>query len=214
MNGKAVHQTESLKFLGLTLDRKLLWDDHIEVTCKKVTSGIFLLRLLSSDCTPEVLRMAYFGLVQTHISYGIIFWGNCAATKIYRLQILQKSAIRILLKLKFRESCRDAFKSARILTIVSLYIYETMTFCFEKLKSAQTLHSYDTRSRNLQNFDSHRLELFNKLPIQAGKKLFNKLPENIRNIDNIKQFKITLKNFLIANSFYTITEFMEYSQSN
>ncbi len=89
-----------------------------------------------------------------------------------------------------------------------------MIFCFTKFNTAQTLHSYETRNRSILNVDRHCLELYNKLPFQSAKKLFNKLPKNIRNIKNIQIFKKELKRFLLLNSFYTMGEFMDHVRSN
>jgi len=72
-----IRPTETFKFLGLMIDRKLTWNDQIDIICKRMASGIFLLRKLSSHCSADVLRLAYFGLIHPHILYGIIFWGNC-----------------------------------------------------------------------------------------------------------------------------------------
>lgn len=113
-----VISTESIKFLGLLMDKKLSWNNQIDAISKRMASGVFLLRKLSSyNCSTDVLKIAYFGLIHPHISYGIIFWGNCGDVKMSRLIILQKSAIRIIARLKQRESCRGAYKSNGILTI-------------------------------------------------------------------------------------------------
>jgi len=122
--------------------------------------------------------------------------------------VLQKSAIRIIARLKHQESCRQAFKSTEILTITSLYILETLLFCFHELQLIESTHTYNTRNRNHLNTNSHRLEMFHKLPLHTGKSMFNKLPENIKQLKNFKNFKCELKRFLLSNSFYTLGEFM------
>jgi len=40
-----------------------------------------------------------------------------------------------------------------------------------------------------------------------GIKLFNKLPVEIKQLDNYKNFEEEVKTFLLNNSFYTIEEF-------
>lgn len=206
----SINEAKSLKFLGLYIDKKLCWDDHIDFVCKKISSGIFLLRNLSFYCNRDVLKLAYYGLIHPHILYGIVFWGNCAEAKVKRILFLQKSAIRIIFGLKYRESCRDAFASLNILTVTSLFILETLMLCFPKFKlTQQSNHSYDTRCKRVINFESHRLELFNKLPIHAGKKLFNKLPEYLKSIEESNKFKKSLKSYLLSKTLYSVGEFME-----
>ena len=43
-----------------------------------------------------------------------------------------------------------------------------------------------------------------------GTKLFNKLPIQIKQLDDYKGFKREVKNFLLHNSFYTIEEFFHF----
>jgi len=45
----------------------------------------------------------------------------------------------------------------------------------------------------------------------AGVRIFNHLPTSIKNIANeTKEFKKTLKRFLLDNSFYSMDEFINY----
>nr|CAI5847843.1 unnamed protein product [Callosobruchus analis] len=90
---KMGYDTEA-KFLGVTLDSKLQWGPHTAKVAKKVTSGIYALRALSSCVSLHILRTAYFALIHTHISYAILAWGHSSGA--HRLFALQRKAIRIL----------------------------------------------------------------------------------------------------------------------
>jgi hypothetical protein len=43
----------------------------------------------------------------------------------------------------------------------------------------------------------------------AGTKVYNKIPEDIKNINDLIKFKNKLKDVLIKKSFYTLPEFFE-----
>jgi len=48
-----------------------------------------------------------------------------------------------------------------------------------------------------------------------GSKIFNHLPNRIKNLANEKKvFKITLHRFLIENVFYSIDEFLNFNVNN
>jgi hypothetical protein len=52
--------------------------------------------------------------------------------------------------------------------------------------------------------------LYQKRVVNMGIKLFNKLPLQIKQLDNYKSFKREVKTFLLYNSFYTIEEFLNF----
>ena len=57
-------------------------------------SGIFnkMLRLISQDA----LIVSYYGLVQSHLTYGLLAWGSANKTNIQSLQVLQNKIIRTM----------------------------------------------------------------------------------------------------------------------
>jgi hypothetical protein len=77
--------------------------------------------------------MAYFARFQSQINYGIIFWGSSSWMR--NFFIMQKRAIRIMLRLGPRSSFREGFKKLDILTVPCLYIYVLMLFVVKILKS-------------------------------------------------------------------------------
>ncbi len=195
-----LEQVESTKFLGIYIDQGLTWKDQINGTCKRVSSGIFGLRILAKSCSEQVLRMAYFGLIFPHLSYGIKLWGGCSNVLFKRLFRLQKEAVRIISKARFRESCRVIFKETGLLTLPCLYILDVILYCQTNkvfIKSRIT-HNYETRGKeNLQNVH-HRTTKFENLPMQVGIKLFNRLPNDLKQLDNPKHLKLELNTCLCA----------------
>ena len=50
------------------------------------------------------LLMLYRTLVETHLRYSSVVWGQCNDTFIDRLQILQDKAARVITKVKFEDA--------------------------------------------------------------------------------------------------------------
>ena len=67
----------------------------------------------------------------SHISCGIVFWGSSSSMRY--VFIIQKRAIRIMLRLSPRSSSREGFKKLDILTVPRLYIYALMLFAVKNL---------------------------------------------------------------------------------
>lgn len=207
-----LEEVYSTKFLGIQIDKQLTWEDHINNVCSKISSGIYALRILSKYCPTQILIMAYYGLIYPHLSYGLILWGASSNLEFMRVFRLQKKAVRIIAKLKMRDSCKLAFENLKILTLPSLYIFETTQFCMSKcnLIRGSDIHTYDTRGRESYRIGRHRTVAYERLPSQAGVRFYNSLPNCIKNVTTPQVFKTKLKNALISKSFYSVVEFLEH----
>lgn len=209
VNDEILKSSESTKFLGMYLDGGLTWNEHVEQLCKKMTSGIFALRSLAQYCSSSVLKMAYYGLIYPHLVYGIRLWGSCSKKNLERVFKLQKKAIRIIAGLKYRESCKNTFRELGILTLPCLYVYEVVVFCRTKctLVQGRQVHQYDTRGRDNIRGQNFRLNVSGKLPHHLGVKFINKLPDRVKNTENLNLFRTRLKQLLITEELYTLDEF-------
>jgi len=164
-----LEEVESTCFLGMYLDRGLTWNDHVEHICSKIASGIYALRNLAEFCSTDVMKMAYYGLVYPHMTYGLRLWGSCAKFRFERVFRLQKKAIRIIAKLNPRESCRNAFKELDLLTLPCLYVLDVTLYCRFRCELVQgtDIHHYNTRGRDSYRTQQHRTTAFQNIPSQA-----------------------------------------------
>jgi len=119
--------TENIKFLGMHVDCHLTWKLHLDNLVKKLSLICFMLRKLLRIVNVKMLQMVYFAEFHSQISNGIIFWGLSSSMR--NVLIIQKSAIRILLRLGPRSPCRECFKKLDILS--SLFIH----FCLDVICS-------------------------------------------------------------------------------
>ena len=88
-----IMNSQTINFLGLTVDYKLSWSPHIARICSKLRSACYILRILKPTLTTQNLKTIYFAYFHSILSYGIIFWGNSTGNEIFKLQ---KRAIRIM----------------------------------------------------------------------------------------------------------------------
>nr|CAI5870022.1 unnamed protein product [Callosobruchus analis] len=64
-----------------------------------------------------------------------------------------------------------------------------------------------TKGHNNLSVSTHKTKIFEKDPYYNGIKIFNALPNHIRDISNILTFKRTLKAYHIDRAFYTLEEY-------
>jgi len=106
----------------------------------------------------------------TSVTYGLFctflftyqLWYNFlgSSSSMRNVFIIQKRAIRIMLRLGPRSSCRKGFKNLDILTVPCLYIYALILFAIKNLNIYQTnssVHGMNTRQQNKLHIPSVRL---------------------------------------------------------
>ena len=74
INNEIISEKPHTKYLGMILDSKLSWTQHIHYVNLKLSKG-----KLRHLLTKQMLRSLYFTFVQPHIDYGLINW--CCANK-------------------------------------------------------------------------------------------------------------------------------------
>jgi hypothetical protein len=91
--------------------------------------------------------------------------------------------------------------------LASLYISEMLNFLKRyqgNVKQNLEVHDHNTRKKHDLHTQHSNTILYQKSVINMGIKLFNKLPIQIKQLDNHKRFKREVKTFLVYSSFYTI----------
>jgi hypothetical protein len=125
-----------------------------------------MLRKLLPTVNVKMLHMVYFAHICSYISYSIIFWGSSLSMR--NVFMIQKRAIRIMLRPGPRNSFRQRLKKLDILTVPCLYIYTLMLFAVENLNIYQTnssVHGVNTRQQNKLHILSVRLSATQKCPL-------------------------------------------------
>lgn len=113
--------------------------------CKKLSSSAFVLYRLSSIVNDKALLTAYYGIVESHLRYGVIFWGNSTDRDIAFKA--QKRCLRSMFKLKSTDSCVPYFKQYKILTLPCIYIFEVAMFVKQNPSRFQRLADVCPRNR-------------------------------------------------------------------
>ena len=101
ISGREIEWSETVKYLGITLDSKLKWFDHID---RKIESSRKLLFLLVKGLgktwgpSPALTRWMFTGIVRPALTYGCLVWGQALTTQRHRkkLRRLQALIMRIM----------------------------------------------------------------------------------------------------------------------
>uniref|UniRef100_A0A8D8Q2L3 Uncharacterized protein n=1 Tax=Cacopsylla melanoneura TaxID=428564 RepID=A0A8D8Q2L3_9HEMI len=199
----------SVKLLGVHMQPNLCWDTHIEHIAGKINKHVFLLRNLSTCVSQEVLRVAYFGLIHSLLNYAVLAWGH-SAVRVRAFQ-LQRKAVRVVAHLNYTEPCEEAFRTLKILTFPSIFIYHCLLHArtnIEQIVRNNDVHQYNTRNANLLRVPYVRLQKNQNGINFWSHKFFNKLPDSIKNLP-IPLFKSSIKDLLIQKVYFNTQSFLE-----
>ena len=152
IENNSINLVESVKFLGIEINKKLNWSSHILQLCRRLSSICYAIKSVQSKIGSCAAKNLYHACFESIIRYGIILWGNSpTCIKLFRIQ---KRIVRALTNAPHRAPCRDLFRKLEIMTLPSLYIFELLCYVKEygtSWKMNSELHNYNTR----QNSDFH-----------------------------------------------------------
>ena len=70
-------EVKRVKYLGLMVDDKLVWDQHTDYISSKITRGIGILKQFIPI---DSLLLLYHTLIEPYFRYCSIVWGQCCET--------------------------------------------------------------------------------------------------------------------------------------
>lgn len=202
LGGLHIDQVITYKYLGITLDSTLHWAPHIDELCKKLTFGCFSLVKARKHFSKQTLRMIYFGVFHTHLTYCVESWGFTYASYLARVTILQRRAIRIIAAAPIHASAKHLFSELNILPINLARDHKTAILVQRILTQNTPYHSsiFNFPKRETRQLHYNNLNLpitYNaygrRLISFIGAKIWNNISCNIKLATN---FVLSLKRFI------------------
>ena len=115
VKGSSIDNRQFGKFLGITVDSNLNFNEHISVTASKISKSIGVLYKLKPYLPTETLVTIYYSLVHPYLNYCSMVWGNSSPSSVKPLVMLQKKCIRIICKVSYLAHTSPLFKRLNIL---------------------------------------------------------------------------------------------------
>ena len=160
VNGKRLYGTDSVKYLGLQVDKRLTWKQQINLVALKLNNANAMLSKLRHVLVITTLRLVYYAIFKSHLYYAsLVLAQNTNSVKRFRL--LQKTSIRIMFFQSRNSHTCSSFKVSKILKSFDKTILENCIFISKSLigllpsiynnwfKFYFESHSHDTRWSNL-----------------------------------------------------------------
>ena len=97
MNDEKLERVSNTKLLGVILNNKLTWGDHVDYICSKVTKRLYFLRLLKrAKISGNDIIHVYNSIIRSVMEYACEVWHpGLTKYQTQKLELIQKRAIRI-----------------------------------------------------------------------------------------------------------------------
>ena len=214
-NGKKMDLCTSYKYLGVHLDDRLNWKKHIDYLCEKLSKMCGIFAKLRHCCNIILLKTIYYALVESHLQYCNMIWGNADWRILEPLLKLQNKLIRIICFIPKDEDILidQVYTNLGILNLDQLNKLTTAKFMYKYKNNLLPNDNfidfftiparnqrYPLRNRRNQDFECEwgKTNFAMKKLQYVGVQIWNAILPEIRNVNSLREFKLKFKRFLLS----------------
>ena len=213
INGHHILRVEKTKFLGVIIDSKLTWSDHINMVRNKIAKGFGIICKAKKVPKKSTLRTLYFCFVYPYLTYCVENWGRAATVYLDPIIILQKKILRVISEAPFRAHTPPLFLNLKIMPFQKHFLFQVLIFMYkvenhilpnqvcDMFIRNNEVHSYQTRNNECYRIPYMRLSTTQHSIRYLGSKLWNFYNNEImlEQIRTIHKFRRILKRHLLNN---------------
>ena len=111
IHGMTLEEVPSAKYLGLHVDKKLSFNTHVNITCKKANSTRALLQRNFSHCSRKIKEAKCKTYVRPIAEYAAVAWDSNTQRNIRKIEQIQRSSARYVTNTYDRRSSITALLS-------------------------------------------------------------------------------------------------------
>ena len=93
VKSELIEQVSEHRLLGVIIDNKLTWKQHIELLCKRLAKNIYLMSRLKKYSNSLALKLFFYGHIMSHIDYASIVWDGSSENNLKPLYSLYKLSL-------------------------------------------------------------------------------------------------------------------------
>ncbi len=195
-----LEQQDVYKYLGLYLDNRLNFDKHVEYLCNNVKQKLGTLGKIRKYLDQGTSLMLYKSLILPVIDYGDIVYMTTSQNNLGKVQKLQNSACRIILRAERRTSTKYMHDQLELLELaprrryhLDTQVYKCMNnmvpqYISNMFENIELRHGVNTRSAaNNVLVIPHTRTLAGESAFTVRAPLsWNRLPEDVKKAETLE----------------------------
>ena len=203
LSDETIHITTNEKLLGVHIDNTLSWTAQVESTIKKCSSLLHLLNRIKCYLPVPTRKLFFNSYILPHMDYCCTVWGNINCRLTDSMIKFQKRAARIILDKSIETPSADMFAELNWMTFPDRVKFQKSVLMFKTFNNltpsylqdhftlTSDVHQRPLRSttENLLYVPKPNIELFRKSLSYSGSKIWNAIPDHVKQSTSIIQFK-------------------------
>ena len=201
MDDKTIEEVNSHRLLGLNIDNNLSWSNHIFTLAKKISKKVFQLNRIKHFLDQHTRKLFFYAYIQPDIDYASTCWDLASKNCLKPLQSVYRRSLKLIL---LRSSSLDInhYKELNILPFDMKCYYNKGVLMYKIMNNLTPVYLYDrftvrnTRNKITMVAPRPRTDLFKSSLVYSGTKLWNELPDFLKNKRTLSSFKKAYHRYL------------------
>ena len=197
--------SKSVKLLGVVVDDKLKFDDHISLICKKAAFQLNSLRRLTNVLGIKTKAVLFNSFIASNFNYCPLVWFHCNNKCILKMEKIQERGLRIIFNdyastySELLSSANKDFLYVSRMKKLALLVYKCINGCapdilngmFLTKDTGHVLRSHSSALKHKVNTHSYGLSSLR----YSGSSLWNKMPAEFKQCMDECTFRTLLKSW-------------------
>lgn len=211
IDDEVIEEIKETKYLGIVIDENLSFNQQAEFIIKKVAKKVNFLYRINRYVSMYTRVTIYKTIVAPHFDYCNTIMVNFSKFNIQRLQKIQNRAMRAILRCDRYTPIKSMLEALCFMSIQQRIYYNTCILVYKivnnrapdyltrEIRLTGNDHNYNTRNRGQIEIKYCRKKTAEKSLTQSGVRMYNQLPNEIRNAETVNSFKRKLKEYVRDN---------------
>ncbi|KAF9800674.1 hypothetical protein SFRURICE_015328 [Spodoptera frugiperda] len=108
-NCNKLEYVQQFRYLGLTVDNNFSWKLHVNDICNRLRSVLSKFYQLKCVLNKKTLRLVYFALADSLLSYGLLVYGRTFKTYLKDIKDIQIRLLKFLVSRNVKAECNKEY---------------------------------------------------------------------------------------------------------
>ena len=135
LDGTPIPYSYSVKFLGVIIDHKLNWKEHIRKVQNKLSNICGVLYTIRNKISSNIARQIYLSLALPYLTYCNIVWSSASPSHFQSLISTQKKIIRLISQKRRNTHTNPLFIDLKLLKFDEICKMNLILFVFKSINN-------------------------------------------------------------------------------